>query len=167
MLEFLSASSALSHTDFSLLFGQYFSFACYLVVCTVLAFLLGHLFRKAAVKWGWDTKYYILRIHSEWYYALGENYLRRFGISNVLIDVKINDGKTPLIYSGILKEFYLSDSKELDRLSIYSVVKRDAEGPWTSEDVVEVPGYLMFIPYNTMQNMNLTYLHKGSVRDQV
>jgi hypothetical protein len=150
-------------------------FAVYSTITCIFGFLSGKLFRNLVSRYNWDIKYHSLRFNNEWYYLLTGRILdfpsnsgNSAKINLVRVDVMSESQGTAIIYSGILREFYLSKTDGLDRIYLTNVYRRnlsdDSPREFTApleqefdDRYYKMPGDVFVIPYQLIKNINITY----------
>jgi len=113
-----------------------------------------------------DLRFKGIRFDSEWYYALsgelvgwkemrGYKYYKNVKKDLIVIaDVLCEVAGSRVIYSGVVKEFFL-DENGLDNIYLKKCVKRTREGHFKS--VTGMPTQIFLIPSQTIQNVSLRY----------
>lgn len=150
-------------------------FSIYNIVSCSFGFLAGKIFRNMVFRYNWDTKYHSLRFNNEWYYLLSGRILdfphntgNSKEIDFVRVDALCESKDSTIIYSGILREFYLSKAEGLDRIYLTNVYRRKLEDDSPRELTVplenefdnryyKMPGDVFVIPYNQIKNINISY----------
>ncbi|MEM8901902.1 MAG: hypothetical protein AAGC85_27595, partial [Bacteroidota bacterium] len=183
------------------------SFALYNVILIFLSYRVGKLFRRFVILTGLDLRNPFLRVNNDWYYVfenITENtypqkrtlkfYLisifraifqfnkhkpeRDFDL--VYLEVLANiDGREPVIYSGILEDFYLSKTTGLERIQMTAVYSR----PYVLGESISAPELaepegesyrttqdtdILIIPYERISNIKVSYFSLdlvGAVED--
>jgi hypothetical protein len=175
LIRLISGSQSLQNSDFILIGKSLFFFSFYNSVTFLIGFLFGKLFRNLVAKNHWDLKYHSLRFNNEWYYLLSgrlQDFQSKSGESGkanlVGIDVLCESHEGTIIYTGILREFYLSKNDGLDRIYLTDVYRRKL-GDDSSKELAtpvereldkryyKMPGELFVIPYLQIKNMNISY----------
>lgn len=146
-----------------------------LVICVVSA-ALGVWARKFVQRKRLFIKYPILRFYNDWHYILRGIILDFPGhegdaknVSNVWVDVVTINKDDAYIYSGFLKEYYLTKDDGLDRIYLTNVQRRKL-----SEDSITNEGIKLNTSIDQLQdaldNVEVDYdamLQKGGDVDQI
>lgn len=175
LIRLVSQLSLITSSEFELIENSILFFTFYSIVTCLFGFLSGKLFRNLAAKYNWDIKYHSLRFNNEWYYLLTGRILdfpNNTGdsqkIDMVRVDVLCESQGSPIIYSGILREFYLSKNDGLDRIHLANVYRRKLTDDSPQEPTAplekefderyyKMPGDLFVIPYHQIKNINISY----------
>jgi hypothetical protein len=136
----------------------------YIVLLTVFAALLGNVLRWCVRGFALDIFIRALRFPNRWHYLFTGEYLDiergwkyHDKIDFIIVDVLVLVGNNSVIYSGILEDYYLSNTNNgLDRLIIKYPSKREftPDGKSTRR---EIPGNYLVIPYDHIMNINIQY----------
>jgi hypothetical protein len=111
--------------DFNLLKKSYGFFLGYLAALVFVGYGLGRLFQIAVLHFHLDTLSRLLRPFNNWDYLLTGRILGpKHNTAFILIDVVVEGSERDLIYCGILKKYFLSKDKNLDKLYLVSVFRR-------------------------------------------
>ena len=163
--------------DFQIIKESFLPFFVYITVLTGTAALLGFSLRVLVRKTQLDLRYYFLRVNNEWYYLLSGEILDQLdypgeskNIEMIQIDALVNTGEGPMVYCGVLKDYYLSKDNGLDRLYLSNVYRRKFQDDLGRKDHMAeygarnlderyyaMPGDLFVITYNNIINLNITY----------
>ncbi|WP_373515148.1 hypothetical protein [Persicitalea sp.] len=154
----------------------------------VVAFAAGKLIRRIVLDRKLDYKYHFLRIHNEWYYLLtGRFYISDLMSENagtdVYADVLVETNEGSYLYSGLIKDFFLSKDNGLDRIYFEEIFRRKLEGDladqsdpmmqnekvekWLDSRYYEMPGDIFVIPYSQIKNINVRYLYFKAVEVEI
>jgi hypothetical protein len=179
-------------SDFQIIKQSLLPFLIYLFVLIVIGVLLGILVRLTIRRLKLDFYLNFLRFGNEWHYLLsGEfvnypkkdsstsffkvvgGYLRTLRnppkkVQWIQVDALMNSSEGDVIYSGILKEYFLSKDNGLDRIYLSQVYRRkykkdlklEPEGDpiqQLDDRYYPMPGYLLVIRYDKVINLNITY----------
>lgn len=175
LLRLVSQISSIIPEEFESIENSILFFTTYSILTCIFGFLSGKLFRNMVSKNNWDIKYHSLRFNNEWYYLLTGRILDFPGnsggsgkISLVRVDVMSESQDNTIIYSGILREFYLSKADGLDRIYLTNVYRRNLNDDSPRELTApleqefddryyKMPGDVFVIPYQLIKNINITY----------
>lgn len=175
VIRLVSQVSSVSSAEFDTIESSILFFSVYNIVTCSFGFLSGKLFRNFVAKNNWDIKYHSLRFNNEWYYLLSGRIIDFPGnagdsrnINMVRVDVLSESQGNTIIYSGILREFYLSKADGLDRIYLTNVYRRklidDSPRELTApieqefdDRYYKMPGDIFVIPYQQIRNINITY----------
>lgn len=171
----VSQVSGIAPAEFETIEKSILLFCLYNIATCTLGFIAGKLFRNLVAKNNWDIKFHSLRFNNEWYYLLSGRILDFPGnqgnsqkINLVRVDVMSESQGNTIIYSGILREFYLSKADGLDRIYLTNVYRRkltdDSPRELTApiekefdDRYYKMPGDIFAIPYQQIRNINITY----------
>lgn len=131
-----------------------------------LSCLLGHFFHKLLRYFKLDVNFSPFRFSNEWQYIF-RNEVKRSDLSTdhvektymtTEVDVIVNDFKEdrPSFYTGILKDFYITPSGDLDKILLGNAQKRIKD----SDDkaiFTPIKGDTFIIPYSNISNINLRF----------
>jgi hypothetical protein len=173
----LVSGNLLKDSDLALFERAIVPFFIFILIVCLLGYVTGKIARNL-VQWRkWDTKYHSLKFNNEWYYLLSGKILDYPGGSGesgkvqiVQADVLVDSSEGTVIYSGILKEFYLSKTEGLDRIYLSNVYRRKLKDdklpePDGSDETAfderyyDMPGDFFVIPYSQIKNINVTYYY--------
>lgn len=175
LIRLVSQVSSVSSAEFNTIESSLLLFSVYNIITCSFGFLSGKLFRNFVAKNNWDIKYHSLRFNNEWYYLLSGRIIDFPGnvgdsrnINMVRVDVLSESQGNTIIYSGILREFYLSKADGLDRIYLTNVYRRkltdDSPRELTApieqefdDRYYKMPGDIFVIPYQQIRNINITY----------
>lgn len=175
LIRLVSQVSSVNSAEFGTIESSILLFSVYNIVTCSFGFLSGKLFRNFVAKNSWDIKYHSLRFNNEWYYLLSGRIIDFPGnagdsrnINMVRVDVLSESQGNTIIYSGILREFYLSKADGLDRIYLTNVYRRklidDSPRELTApieqefdDRYYKMPGDIFVIPYQQIRNINITY----------
>ncbi|HEY9004786.1 hypothetical protein [Ohtaekwangia sp.] len=162
--------------NFALIRSSLLYFSLYLLTMIGIAVVLGLLVRQLVRKFRWDLKYPPLRLNNEWYYLFSGEILdlekpgESKNIDLIQVDVLMQTGEGPLVYSGTLKDYFLSRENGLDRIYLSQVYRRKMQDDLTSNQpnvgyleryldarYYSMPGDLFVITYDKILNINITY----------
>lgn len=175
LMRLVSQVSMIEKSEFEIIEDSILLFLVYNIITCSFGFLSGKIFRNLVAKNSWDIKFHSLRFNNEWYYLLSgriidfrNNARNSKKINMVRVDVLTESQGTTIIYSGILREFYLSKADGLDRIFLTNVYRRklvdDSPRELTApveeefdERYYKMPGDIFVIPYHQIRNINITY----------
>jgi hypothetical protein len=148
-------------------------FFIYTLGVCALAVLFGWLVRKWVLMRKWDIQYPFLKIYSDWYdYLEGRilDYPDQPGSSEKVLekwlDILVENKDAAYIYSGMLREFVLSENDKLERVYLTGVMRRKLEsdrvadkdeGSSSQDHYYYMPGDFFMIPGDKILNINITY----------
>lgn len=167
---------------FTILQQGFFPFLLYLFSLIGAAVALGQALRAGVRKFKLDIRYPLFRLNNEWHYLFSGEILDFPGVPGesenielIQIDVLVGSGEERVIYSGILRDYYLSKDNGLDRLYLSQVYRRKLKDDLSPDDqqavqqlderYYQMPGELFVISYANISNMNVTY-HRFSLTDE-
>jgi len=191
-------------TDLTIVKQSLLSFLFYITILIGLGILFGLLTRLTVRKLRLDLHWKFLRFGNEWYYLLsgemlnveertqGQTWLAdSFGflknslqpkvqVELIQIDAVVKSSEGDLIYSGILKDYFLSKDNGLDRIYLTNVYRRvfkndlddDDRNPGfmardTDERYYAMPGDFFVLTYDKIQNLNITYYLQAEVNNEL
>ena len=174
--------------DFSDIERGLVGFFGYHFLVYVLAFAAGKSLRWVVLRNKLDYKYHFLRIHNEWYYLLtgrfytSEDILENPGV-DVYADALVETKEGSYLYSGLVKDFFLSKDNGLDRIYFEEIFRRKLESDltdqsdpkvqnekvekWLDSRYYEMPGDIFVVPYSQIKNINVRYLYFKMVEVRV
>lgn len=150
-------------------------FLLYNLLLGAAAYFLGIGARKLIQYFKIQYKYPIFRFQNDWYHILKGTILSFQGnahdaeeIDYVWIDVMLESKEGTFIYSGILKDFFLSKDEGLDRIYLSNVRRRRMIDDLVADDDITeteeldkryyyMPGDFFIIPYSQIKNLNVVY----------
>ncbi len=126
------------------------------------------------VRWkGLDRRYKILRFQNSWHYLFkGEFFDFRYSeisledentvkdIEFFFLDVLTEIAGTPILYEGVLVDYELSVSGELNTVTIASVSRRilfNGENKQRKDSPSDIDGSVLVLPYCNIKNINLAF----------
>jgi hypothetical protein len=191
-------------TDFIFVKSSLTTFIIYMAALLKGGAILGFLSRVIVRKLRFDLYWKFLRFGNEWYYLLsGEmlnlperesnerwytstvTYFRKVfkpkaQVELIQVDAVIKSSEGDLIYSGILKDYFLSKDNGLDRIYLSNVYRRsfkndlqdEEKNPGflardTDERYYAMPGDFFVITYDKIQNLNITYYLQDTTVEEV
>ncbi len=175
LIRLVSQLNLITPSEFETIENSILLFSIYSIITCISGYLSGKLFRYLVAKYSWDIKYHSLRFNNEWYYLLSGRILDfpnnagdSKNIDMVRVDVMSESQSGTIIYSGILREFYLSKNDGLDRIYLSNVYRRklndDSPGELSApleqefdERYYKMPGDMFVIPYQQIKNINISY----------
>jgi hypothetical protein len=179
-------------SDFSIIRQSLLPFLVYLAVLIFISVICGVILRLAVRKLKFDFYLRFLRFGNEWHYLLSGEFVNMpeagehatliqalktyWRILNkpakkvqwIQVDALVNSSEGDVIYSGILKDYFLSKDNGLDRIYLSQVYRRKYKKDLKlepEEDRIQqlderyysMPGHLFIIQYSHIQNLNITY----------
>lgn len=140
----------------------------------VIAVPLGQVSREIVRIRGMDIKSRTFRFSNTWHYILSGEALQfphlrntldiKYRIDNVVVDALTEIHGEPVIYSGILLDFYTNKDLELNTLIlvkpgrvIFNELKNEIIEPGQEDIGVEIPSSELIIPASQIKNLNLRY----------
>ncbi len=150
----------------------------------IMAFAAGKLIRRIVLRNKLDYKYHFLRIHNEWYYLLTGRFYTPEAVPenpgvDVYADLLVETKEGSYLYSGLVKDFFLSKDNGLDRIYFEQIFRRRLESDltnqpdltiqdekvekWLDSRYYEMPGDIFVIPYAQIKNINVRYLYFKAV----
>lgn len=175
LIRLVSQLSLITASEFDIIEKSILLFSLYSILTCLFGFFSGKVFRGLVARYSWDIKYHSLRFNNEWYYLLSGRILDFPGnngnsqkIDLVRIDALCESQGNSIIYSGILREFYLSKADGLDRIHLSNVYRRkltdDSPQEYTApiekefdDRYYKMPGDIFVIPYQQIKNINISY----------
>ena len=163
------------------------SFLLYNLLLGTAAYFLGVGARKLIQHYKIQYKYPLFRFQNDWYHILKGTILSFQGnaqdmeeIDYVWVDVMLESKEGTFIYSGILKDFFLSKDEGLDRIYLTNVRRRrmsddladtdDTAETSESDSLLELdkryyymPGDFFIIPYSQIKNLNVIYYKREAI----
>lgn len=140
-------------------------FFLFFIFSIILACACGHIFHKLIRFFKLDVIFSSLRFANEWNYIFrnemsitrAENSERKKYLSTELdIIVKESKNEIPRFYSGILKDYFLNESGQLDKIVLGAAKKRVLND--NKENIfVDIKGDIFIVPYCNIENINLRY----------
>jgi len=122
---------------------------------------------------GWDRSSRFFRFKNNWHYLFSGEILE-FKESDVSIDTEINFrtidvivqvGNDPVIYTGVLSHYDLS-VKGMERIYLRQVSRRFfSEKQETDKKPFKLPGDLLVVPFNKILNLHITYYQLQNEED--
>jgi hypothetical protein len=189
--------------DFAIVRKSIVPFSLYLLTLIALGVVTGVITRALVRKLKFDLYWKFLRFGNEWYYLLsGEmlnlpeknaeaNWFERVGgyfrdlftkkaqVELIQVDAVVNSTEGDLIFSGILKDFFLSKDNGLDRLYLSNVYRRSFKNDLQDEDknpgflardtderYYAMPGDFFVITYDKIRNLNITYYLQDTAAEE-
>ena len=165
-----------SNINFEIIRQSILYFLIYLVSMIGVSVALGLLMRLIVRKFRFDLKYPFLRLNNEWYYLFSGEILdleqpgESKNIDLIQVDVLMQTGEGPLVYSGTLEDYFLSKDNGLDRIYLSQVYRRKMQEDlkrnernvgylerYLDERYYSMPGDLFVITYSEILNLNITY----------
>ena len=179
--QLIISSGTFSHFD--ILENSLGSFLLYNILLGISAYSLGVGARKFVQRYKLHYTYPVLRFQNDWYHVLKGTILNQPGnpeevqeIDYVWIDLMLESKEGTFIYSGILKDFFLSKEEGLDRIYLTNVRRRKMSDDLTVEATEEtnneestetlaevdkryyyMPGDFFVVPYSQIKNLNVIY----------
>ncbi|MEM9888710.1 MAG: hypothetical protein AAF849_22635 [Bacteroidota bacterium] len=135
-LAFESISSDEIHLDWS----PVVLFTTFTFFLLIFASISGKGFRKVVIKYNWDYRFQFLRISNQWWYFLTG---REFGLKQetdfdyIQIDALVSCSEGDYIYSGELSKFFFNRRKELNRIYLKGVFRRELNLQRTGLDIAQ------------------------------
>jgi hypothetical protein len=163
------------------------SFLLYNILIGTAAYLLGVGARKLIQRYKIQYKYPLFRFQNDWYHILKGTILSFQGndqdvseIDYVWVDVMLESKEGTFIYSGILKDFFLSKDEGLDRIYLTNVRRRKMSDDAVTDNINEtedesdtlleldkryyyMPGDFFVIPYSQIRNLNVIYYKREMI----
>ncbi|MBT1703614.1 hypothetical protein [Chryseosolibacter indicus] len=191
-------------SNFQIIKASAIPFSIYITVLLIIGVVCGLTTRALVRVLRLDLYLKFLRFGNEWYYLLsGESLnlpikkrnetwygsikdyfksLRKKKTIPLLIqvDALVNSSEGDMIYSGVLKDFFLSKDNGLDRIYLSNVYRRSFRNDLANEEnnpgflardtderYYTMPGYAIVISYDKIQNLNITYYLEQNFEDEV
>ena len=139
-------------------------FFWYSIVILIFSFLLGTSARWAVTRFRLDRKFNILKVNNEWYYLFTGSYDQ--DIDLIQVDILAHSDEGNILYSGILKDFFLNKEGGIDRLYLVAVYRRrfsedlkdtSKKPKKLDERYYNMPGDYFVIFGHEIINLNVTY----------
>ncbi len=134
----------------------------YNVSIWIVAALAGYLSQKTVRVFKLDRKLRFFRFNNEWHYILSGEILdfrsmegSSTNVNYVYVDALVDKGGSSIIYTGRLREYFLSRDGELDSICLTQVKRRNYEGQSGVHN--EIPGEFMVIRAGDILNLNVRY----------
>lgn len=143
--------------------------AVYFISIFTLPLVAGLAINTAIERRGLDIRHRFLRFKPPWHYILtGENRSNRDG-RTVVVDVLVQVGDTPVLYSGILSYFSFDEkTKAPDALVLASAfrgVVPDFAGTAEPEFLTPIPGDTFAVKFSEIKNINIQYVDLVGTED--
>ena len=154
------------HLIFNNLHSNLFSILLYFTGLTIIGIIIGNLMRRVIRIFGLDIKIRLFRYPNRWHYIFTGEYIdfgRGFNyhkkIDFIVVDVLMDVGGKSVIYSGILEDYYLSNtSAGLEGIVIKYPSKKEFNcDQETKIKIKDIPGDYLDIPYGKILNLNIQY----------
>jgi hypothetical protein len=190
--------------DFDIVRKSILPFSVYLLTLIALGVVTGVITRALVRGLKFDLYWKFLRFGNEWYYLLSgemlnlpekntdESWIKRLGnylkdvfakknqVELIQVDAVVNSTEGDLIFSGILKDFFLSKDNGLDRIYLSNVYRRSFKNDLQDEDknpgflardtderYYAMPGDYFVITYDKIRNLNITYYLQDTAAEEV
>jgi hypothetical protein len=189
--------------DFAIVRKSIVPFSLYLLTLIALGVVTGVITRALVRKLKFDLHWKFLRFGNEWYYLLSGEMLnlpeknaeanwfervvgyfrdlftKKAQVELIQVDAVVNSTEGDLIFSGILKDFFLSKDNGLDRLYLSNVYRRSFKNDLQDEDknpgflardtderYYAMPGDFFVITYDKIRNLNITYYLQDTAAEE-
>ncbi|MCG8070450.1 MAG: hypothetical protein N0C86_00545 [Candidatus Thiodiazotropha taylori] len=148
------------------------AFITYLMSIYICAYLFGLIAQKLVIKLKLDRHPLLsdfFRFDTPWFYLLKGFNDEGDEADFVKLAVTVQQVEATYLYYGILEDFYLTDSGNLDRIILSSVVRRqliaddasvdqeDAEQPGEARRFYEISGDRLVFKYKDITSLNIEY----------
>lgn len=160
------------------------SIILYLLLINLAGVLLGYLLHAVVRRNHLDLRYNFLRFSNEWYYIFsGEARvfdvpeeersvasIKEFLSTNldfVFISAVVLQGEEPVLYWGILSDYFFNSEGKLDRIVLEQAQRRfltadredekDQQTPVEDERFYEIRGDYFLVQYQNVQTLNIEY----------
>lgn len=147
-------------------------FIAYLMTLYIFSYLLGLSAQKAIIKYKLDRHPLLselFRFDTPWFYLLKGYNDEGDEADFVKLAVTLKQAEATYLYYGILEDFFLTESGNLDRIVLSSVVRRqltadeaipiDDNAPASAEEArfYEISGDRLVLKYNDITSLNIEY----------
>lgn len=139
----------------------------YLLLASVISFVLGIVCKNLIRGLRYDRKYTFFQFQNKWHYLFTGEILdfpgqagRPEDVDFVYIDALVDCQEGTVLYSGMLAEHLLSKDGGLDRIYLSDTRRRYLKNKDNGEEgtsYYEMPGNLFVIPYISIINLHITY----------
>ncbi len=139
----------------------------------IAAFWCGRQARLIVRRNNYDKKYLFLRFDNQWFYIVtGEildfpdNDFEPKEVDFVQVDILTKTQKETIIYSGIIKSYYLSKEGGLESVLISGAQRKVLNVSSTNEDdsaYYSIPGDFIVVPYSEILNINVRYINSDTL----
>ncbi len=147
-------------------------FFLFFVFSIILACFSGHILHKLIRFFKLDIIFSSLRFANEWNYIFrnelaiskdkdGER--KKYFSTELDIIVKESKNEIPRFYSGILKDYFLNENGQLDKI-VLAAAKKRVSNDNNEKEFVDIKGDVFIVPYCNIENINLRYSYTPSKR---
>lgn len=163
-VKLLTGSKSLPEKDLNTIRSSISSIVLYFATSFLVAFMLGKVFQKIifilnpykSSKFAFDTP---------WYYELKGKLSETQDAQLIKLSCLVDSKSTSFLYYGILEDFYLDSSGQLDRIvlsgSSRRTIDKDEPVPQSNEKsrFYDIKGDRLILKYEDIKNINIEYLY--------
>lgn len=144
--------------------------ACYFLTLIIAAYVLPSLARRAIVRWRLDRQGSPVspwtRFHgAPWYYLLSGADFEDTEVPDLIqVSALVSVGKEPMLYTGVLEDYFCDDEGQLDRLVLSNTMRRalSADKPLGGDQdparFYPIEGDYFVLRYSEAITLNIRYV---------
>lgn len=163
-LKLLTGSKSLSKTDLGIISASIPKIILYFSSSFLFAYVFGKLFQKLIFRFNpYKTSKYAF--DTPWYYELTGKLSETQDAELIKLSCLVESKNTAFLYYGVLEDFYLDSSGQLDRVVLSGAMRRPIESdepeqsPASPNRFYEVKGDRLILKYEDIKNINIEYLY--------
>ncbi|NGM63560.1 hypothetical protein G5B30_16750 [Sphingobacterium sp. SGG-5] len=143
----------------------------FFIFSIAIACLCGYFLHKLIRYFRLDVTFSPLRFANEWNYIFRneasqsiDSSLEKKKYHSTELDIIVKESKNdnPVFYSGILKDYFLDEYGQLDKIILKAAKKRVKKNQGTKE-FVEIKGDTFIVPYCNIENINLRFNYTSRI----
>lgn len=169
LMQLLSSASP-AQAEATVQVGRHFEWvAAYFASMLAASFAVPSLLRAVISRYRLDREAHrlghVFRFHdAPWYYLLtGADFAREDEPDLIMVSAIVEVGKEPVLYVGVLDDFFFTSDGKLDRLVLQGVARRPLSADKTKNDsdaqrFYEIDGDSFVLRYSEAKTLNVQYI---------
>jgi hypothetical protein len=168
-IKLLTGSKSISESDLNIISSSLFKIILYFSSSFFLAFVFGKVFQKVIFKLNpyKSSKY---AFDTPWYYELKGKLSGTQDAELIKLSCLVDSNGSSFLYYGVLEDFYLDSSGQLNRVVLSDAMRRpiesdDSNSNFTSTYAAsttrfyDIKGDRLILKYEDIKNINIEYLY--------
>ncbi|ATC84171.1 MULTISPECIES: hypothetical protein [Pseudoalteromonas] len=163
-LKLLTGSKSVSESDLKIVSASIPKIILYFSSSFLLAYILGKIFQKLIFHFN-PYKSSRYAFDTPWYYELTGKLSETQNAELIKLSCLVESKNISFLYYGVLEDFYLDSSGQLDRVVLSDAMRRPIEldKPLSTDSSVarfyEIKGDRLILKYEDIKNINIEYLY--------
>ena len=163
-LKLLTGSKSVSASDLEIVSASIPKIILYFSSSFLLAYILGKIFQKLIFHFN-PYKSSRYAFDTPWYYELTGKLSETQDAELIKLSCLVESKNVSFLYYGVLEDFYLDSSGQLDRVVLSDAMRRPIESDKSSSTAspttrfYEIKGDRLILKYEDINNINIEYLY--------